>query len=91
MEEKENNEKKEETSKKEQVDEKEKKDVEQKVQNSNIYDQYKLEKENSPEKLQKVQDMGTTSILKMSKIEKKKLKRANLKKKLKDTEEEKMK
>ena len=61
MEEKENNEKKEETSKKEQVDEKEKKDVEQKNQNSNIYDQYKLEKENSPEKLQKVQDMGTTS------------------------------
>ena len=61
MEEKENNEKKEETSKKEQVDEKEKKDVEQKDQNSNIYDQYKLEKENSPEKLQKVQDMGTTS------------------------------
>ena len=61
MEEKENNEKKEETSKKEQVDEKEKKDVEQKDQNSNIYDQYKLEKENSPEKLQKVQEMGTTS------------------------------
>ena len=61
MEEKENNEKKEETNKKEQVDEKEKKDVEQKDQNSNIYDQYKLEKENSPEKLQKVQDMGTTS------------------------------
>ena len=61
MEEKENNEKKEETSKKEQVNEKEKKDVEQKDQNSNIYDQYKLEKENSPEKLQKVQDMGTTS------------------------------
>ena len=61
MEEKENNEKKEETSKKEQVDENEKKDVEQKDQNSNIYDQYKLEKENSPEKLQKVQEMGTTS------------------------------
>ena len=61
MEEKENNEKKEETNPKSQVGENEKKETVQKNQNTNIYDQYKLEKENSPEKLQKVQEMGTTS------------------------------